>query len=195
MKRTLSYLIVLSLFSFMKVNVNAQEIFDFNYFSSDEVIVEHTFRIINTGSSGSTYYPDSHTNSLGIIHHPNGIAPYNVNKEMLLDALQYNTCNFNGFCVTIPESFQYYDLVSSTYKSLEFLGNEYSDGIIEPDEELNGKEYIFCWISNGRLWYGLTTINGYIDVIKKDGKIHFHVDFLFDVCNNPYGIWYYDYDN
>lgn len=193
MRRTLFYLITLTLFAIVRVNGHAQEIsdFDFDYFSSNTSQGEHIFRWTNVASSGGTFCPNINTTRFGIIHHENGITPYDVNKEMLLNALQYNICTFTGDHVGIPEFFPYYDLGSSTFKNLEFLGIKI-DGDIEPVEDLFSKEYIFCWITNGILWYEYVTITSYHYDNENANPIHFYVNFTWDVHCNPYGICHYD---
>ena len=194
MRRTLFYLITLTLFAIVRVNGHAQEIsdFDFNYFSSDETLVKHTFHITGVPSSGGTYCPNINTTQFGIIHHENGIAPYNVNKEMLLNALQDNVCSVTGNYVNIPESFQYYDFGSSTFKKLKFLNYRKTDGSMALQEDFFGKAYIFCWITSGKLWYCRATITSYRIAYEESYLIHYSVEFTFDANIDIYGIWYYD---
>ncbi len=200
MRRTLFYLITLTLFTFVKVNANAQEISDFSGFQNKRV-ANHTFSVAHTGSGGGAFCPNTSMAKFGIFHRFDGITPSDVTKEMLLDVLQGQKeeeygVNFvpTSNSVTISEYFQYYDSDTSSYQDFVFTGKTNSDGDIEFDERFNCGEYIFCWIVNGRLWYCYITTAGLFPryAYSAGEEEHYVYDFVYDAYTNPYGMFYFD---
>lgn len=206
MRRTLFYWVTFILFTFVKVNANAQEIFDFNYFSfsgfQEENNAYHTISVAHTGSGGGAFSPSTSTRKFGIIYKEGGITPLDVNEELLNSVLQEQDATDNFVpsvnYTSISEKFQYYDYDSSTFQDFTFTGIINSDNEIVLDENMDNREYIFCWIINGRLWYCYITTAGLIPheaySIKEGSvtKIHCVFNFVFDAYTNPYGMNYYD---
>lgn len=183
MRKAFIHLVVLSLFTFIRVNSNAQTSFDFpSYFYNIDdttTYTTYTFQITNVGSGGGAFSPNPTTQEFGIIRGEYGISPTNMTKEMLSDALQESNFEYNTF-ITFSNDFQVYNYTTSTF---EDLGNI---RIWDEDENREEeKEFIFCWIVYGRLWYCYITTQNAV----QSGN---HIDFRYDGIGNPYGMSYYD---
>lgn len=186
MKRTFIYLVALTLFTFVNVNGNAQEISDFDFFSSTyERWGQHSFTLHSTGAGGGAYCPNPTATGFGIIYKEGGITPSNVDKDLLLNVLRPDQWSiyYNTDTYLTPE-FQVYNYDSSTYENL---------GYINKEEEY--KEFIFCWIVYGRLWYCYVTTEEATQRIwydEENDEDQYLLDFVYDAYTNPYGMLYFD---
>lgn len=142
----------------------------------------HTFTLTNGASSMGAFHPMNATTFGIVCEYKTGgnVSPWNVNKDMLLKAQQYNMFwKCESSIIKILPSFSVYDRATSKFKE---IGTPGSGGLLP-------SSVIFSWVISGRIWYcQLTSADFSSFTIGNEAFL----EYVMDVYNNQYGMLYFD---